>query len=182
MPEAAAALSVFLSPRPLSCLPAAPALGLLPFHRRSPAGAGRQQEHRRQGDDRPHAQEGQRNAWGLGRPVVCLHIKTGQHQGRGEGVGREQEPALEEQHAVPQEKGQDGAAQIGPPHLAEYQNHGHTDQEGGQRRGHHLSALLEDHPQRQSGKPCQRPREHRHSHAVKAKQQGQQAGDCQFAR
>ncbi len=136
---------------------------------------GRRQDHSRQNDDRRHTQEGQRNAGSLGGPVVFLHIKAGQHQRRGEGVGGEQEPALEEQNAVSQEKGQDGAAQICAPHLPENQDHGHTDQEGGQRRGHHLSPLLEDHPRRQPREARQRPREHRHSHAVKAKQQGQQA-------
>ena len=129
------------------CLPTATALGLLPSRRCAlTAGAGYQQQHRGQSDDGPHAQKGQRDAGGLCCPVVCLHIKAGQHQRRREGIGGEQETALKEQDAVPQEKGQDGAAQIGPPHLAEYQNHGHTDQEGGQSRSHHLSALLENHP------------------------------------
>ena len=95
----------------------------------------------------------------LGASVArCIPAyQSGQHQRRGEGVGGEQEPALEEQDAVSQEKGQDGAPQIGAPHLPENQDHGHTHQEGGQRRGHHLPALLEEHPRRQSGRPASVP-------------------------
>lgn len=91
------------------------------------AGAGKHQKGCGQDDDRCHAQKSQRDTGGLSSPVVRLHIKSGQHQRRGEGVGREQEPALKEQNAVPQEKGQDGAAQIGAPHLPKNQDHGHTD-------------------------------------------------------
>ena len=72
------------------------------------AGVGKHQKSCGQDDDRSNAQKSQRDTGGLGSPVVRLHIKASQHQRRGEGVGREQEPALEEQNAISQEKGQGG--------------------------------------------------------------------------
>lgn len=92
------------------------------------------------------------NAGSLRGTVIFLHIKTGENQRRRKRISGEQEAALEEQDAIPQEERQQRATQISPAYLAEDQDHRHTDKARGKGSGNYLCALLEQHS---GGKPAE---------------------------
>ena len=129
----------------LGATPAATFFGFFLFRiARLFAGAGKQQYCHRQNQHCRYACQRQQSAWGLCSAVIRLHIKTGENQRRRKRVGREQEAALEEQNAIPQEERQKRPAQVGPTHLAENQDHRHTDQAGIESGCDYASELEDD--------------------------------------